>query len=181
MQIKQPQILWASSSLTPSRFPWIFSLIVSAIVLIGSVLLGAYNFYLDKKIASTQQELQVLDTQIQTASEDRKVIIAQILSANTIRPSLDINGLVKEFQRAAVVANVRLKWFSVMNDTISTTLIATEWDPQVHPDPAATIIKMMREYARGQQYFSLEPILSISGDMKSRTTSIQFKVVGKTY
>jgi len=82
---------------------------VSAIVLIGSVLLGAYNFYLDKKIASTQQELQVLDTQIQTASEDRKVIIAQILSANTIRPSLDINGLVKEFQRAAVVANVRLK------------------------------------------------------------------------
>lgn len=82
---------------------------MSAIVLIGSVLLGAYNFYLDKKIASTQQELQVLDTQIQTASEDRKVIIAQILSANTIRPSLDINGLVKEFQRAAVVANVRLK------------------------------------------------------------------------
>lgn len=92
----------------------------------GTVSLGAYNFYLDQQFSSTQKEITIVDTQIQTASTDRKIIIAQILNANSIRPSLDINGLVKEFQRAAITANVRLKGFSVSNDTIATTLIATE-------------------------------------------------------
>lgn len=64
---------------------------------------------------------------------------------------------------------------------ISTTLIATSGDSQIHPDPAATIIKMMREYARGEKYFSLDPISAISGDPTSRTTAIQLKVIGKTY
>lgn len=162
MQINQPHIPGTSNALVPSRFPWILSLTISGVVLVGSVLLGVYNFYLDRQITATQQEIATVDTQVQTASMDRKIIITQILNNNTLRPSLDINGLVKEFQRAAVTANVRLKGFNVTNDIISTTLIATQGDPQVHPDPAATIIKMMREYARGQQNFGLEPISSIA-------------------
>jgi hypothetical protein len=96
--------------------------------------------------------------------------------SNTLRPSLDLVSLIARFREAASTAWVRLKGFSVDHDTITTSLIATEWDPQIHPDPASTIIRMMREYAQGQKYFLLDPIVSLAGDEKSRTTGISFHV-----
>jgi hypothetical protein len=137
--------------------------------------------YLDRKIEKTNAEIATTEQQIQVASTDRRIIITQILKSNSIRPSLDITGLIREFQKAAIASNVRLKGFNVANDVISTTLIATEGDPQIHPDPASTVIKMMRDYASTQRYFALEPIYALSGNEKERTTAIQFKVIGKQY
>lgn len=65
------------------------------------------------------------------------------------------------------------------NDIITTTLIASEGDPLVHPDPAITIIKMIEDYSQGQKDFSLDPISSMAGDLTKRTTGIQFRVVPK--
>ena len=152
-----------------------------ALVLFWSIGLGIYNFYLDRQIEAFHTNIAYMDAKIQTISTDKSIIITKILRSNALRPSLDINGLIKEFQRVAVMSNVRLTGFNVSGDTISTMLTATEWDPQIHPDPAATIIKMIREYAKGQQYFSLEPIFALGGDSKQRTTAIQFKVIGKKY
>lgn len=163
----------------PTRFPWFFSLILAAFVALSTVGLWGYNWYLSTQIAQAHADISNLDTQIQTASQDRKIILTQILKNNTLRPSLDITGLMREFQKAAIAANVRLKGFNVKNDVISTTLIATKWDAQIHPDPASTVISMMRDYARGMKYFSLEPISTLAGTSKERTTSIQLKVVGK--
>ena len=67
-----------------------------------------------------------MDAKIQTISTDKSIIITKILRSNALRPSLDINGLIKEFQRAAVMSNVRLTGFNVSGDTISTMLTATE-------------------------------------------------------
>ncbi len=130
---------------------------------------------------SNRVSIADVENKIQMMSTDKDIIITRILQSNTIRPSLDINGLIKEFQRVAVASNVRLSGFNVSNDTITTALTATEWDPQVHPDPASTIIKMIREYAKWQQYFALDPINTISWDIKQRSTAITFKVVGKKY
>lgn len=177
MQMNQTHPHVSSIAPVPSRFPWFFSLVLAGLVLAGTIGMGVYGFFLDRSIVEREKDIAMVDTQIQTASADRKIILAQILATNTIRPSIDVAGLVKEFQSAAATANVRLKGFSVVNDTISTTLIATEGDPMIHPDPASTIIKMMREYALGQKYFELEPIASLTGDAKSRSTSVQFKVV----
>lgn len=138
-------------------------------------------FYLDRNIEKNNAEIATTEEQIRLASTDRRIIITQILKSNSIRPSLDITGLIREFQKAAIASNVRLKGFSVANDVISTTLIATEGDPQIHPDPASTVIKMMRDYASTQRYFALEPIYALSGTEKERTTAIQFKVIGKQY
>lgn len=164
-----------------NRFPWILSLSLFALVVFWSVGLAVYNFSLDRQIAGTRRAIANTNTQIQLISTDKKIIITKIIRSSALKPSLDINGLIKRFRSAADMSNVRLSGFNVSGDTISTNLTATEWDPQIHPDPAATIIKMMREYAKGQQYFSLEPINAISGDSKQRSTSIQFKVVGKQY
>lgn len=164
-----------------NRFPWILSLILLTIVVLWSLSLGLYNLYLDRQIVNIRIATAEMDRKIDTLSQSKEIIITKILRSNILRPSLDINGLIKEFQRVALASNVRLTGFNVAGDTLSTTLTATEWDPQIHPDPASTIIKMMREYARGQQYFALEPISSIAWDAKTRTTSIQFKVVGKKY
>ncbi len=67
-----------------------------------------------------------MDRKIDTLSQSKEIIITKILRSNTLRPSLDINGLIKEFQRVALASNVRLTGFNVAGDTLSTTLTATE-------------------------------------------------------
>ena len=167
-------------SLVPkvSRTPFYFAM--TFLVLTISVCVGVfiYNIWSDRKIDDEKLKISELQNQINQLSQDRNIIITKIVSSNTIRPSIDLKWLERGFRDAAFQANVRLKGFSVNNDVISTSLIATEWDGISHPDPVGTIIKMMRDYSSVRaQSFSLEPITAVAGDIKSRTTNIQFRVV----
>ena len=161
------------------KLTWYLALILLLVVIGWAIWLYAYDTYLSTRIESEKVSTAEINKQIEEISKDRDIIITKIVSSSTIRPSLDIKALVTEFREAAIRAGVKLKGFSVDKDVVSTTLTATEWDPQTHPDPAATIIRMMREYALGQKYFSLEPIYSLSWDEKSRTTGITLKVTPK--
>ena len=161
----------------PSNLSWIFSLIIVWVVIVSGVGLFITNSITSKTLDTNRNTLAALDTEITKLSQDRQVMITKIIQWNTIRPSLDIKGLIASFKDAAIKSNVRLQWFSVVNDTISTNLISTSGDSEGHSDAAATIIKMMREYANGQKTFGLEPILNISGEPSRRMTSIQLKVV----
>lgn len=170
-----------TNTVIPSRFPWYLSIALAVIVALTSSALGGYNLYLDMQIRDTNAAIAEVDKNIALMSTDTRIIITKILRSNAIRPSLDIGGLITQFKGVADRANVRLKGFAVANDVISTTLIANEGDPQIHPDPASTIIKMMREYANGQKYFSLDPITALSGNPSERSTAIELKVIGKKY
>mgnify|MGYP006888934244 CR=1 FL=1 len=163
----------------PSNLSWIFSLIIVWIVIVSGVGFFVSNSITSKTLDTNRNTLATLDAEITKLSQDRQVMITKIIQWNTIRPSLDIKGLIASFKDAAIKSNVRLQWFSVVNDTISTNLISTSGDPEGHSDAAATIIKMMREYASGQKAFGLEPILTISGEPSRRVTSIQLKVVSR--
>lgn len=161
----------------PSYTLWYIS-IGLLIVLFGvTIYFGVVAYIRESNIQATQQAILETQTKIDTIASDRKILIANIIKNNSLRPSLDLGPLLLEFRTAAAKANVRLKGFSIADDTISTTLIATEWDSGVHPDPVATIVKMMREYATSKTAFSLEPIYSISGDPTLRTTAIKFHVL----
>ncbi len=169
------------NDVSPNRFPWFFSLAIALFIGSAGIVLSLYNLYLDSQIRTQKAEITTLENNINLASIDRKVVVAQILQSNAIRPTLDIGGLITQFRKVAESSNIRLKGFNVANDTISTTLIATHGDLQIHPDPVSTIIRMMRDYSRVQKYFSLEPIYSISGTRAERITSIELKVIGKKY
>lgn len=175
MQIDKTPILPPKKS----AFSLYLSLILVSAVVGAYIGLFFYNLSLDNTITDKKDAITHVEKQMSDISKDQDIIIRKILSSNTIRPSIDLRGLISEFRNAATRANVRLKGFSVKNDVISTSLIAIEWDPSLHPDPAATIIKMMREYDTGRPYFSLEPISSISGDSTKRTTGIEFHVKSK--
>jgi hypothetical protein len=135
------------------------------------------NFLQERKIESQRESLQEVQRQITEVSTDRKVIIAKIIQSNTIRPSIDVRGIVASFYDAASRANVHLKGFSIKNDVINTTLIAKYPDGTIHPDAASTILKMMREYSSGAPTaFRLDPIKTISGTQEVRTTNITLRV-----
>ncbi len=161
---------------SPSRIPWLLSLFLLIFVIWSWVWLFFYNKAFESSIVNNKSEIDSVWQKISEIESDRQLVIRNILASNTIRPSIDVRGLVNEFREAASQANVRLQWFSVQEDTISTTLISTVWDASIHPDPAATIIKMMRTYSLGNKYFDLDPIMSISGDSARRTTWVQFHV-----
>ena len=146
-------------------------------IILWSVWLFFYNISQENAIENLKITIDKSQKEIALVSRDRNVIIAKIESSNTLRPSIDLKWIVNDFYDAATRANVRLKGFSIGNDIISTALIATEPEGIWHPDPASTIIKMMRDYVRPNWRFSLEPITAISWDTSSRTTAIQFKVV----
>lgn len=122
-----------------------------------------------------------LTTDIETAKQNKSIIIADILSKNLVKPSIELKKIVKDFRDAALKAQVRLQGFSIQDDEISTNLIATNIPTgAAHTDPVQTVIKMMRDYSSGKggvNSFSLEPISSVSGDITARTTSVRFKVV----
>jgi hypothetical protein len=172
------------STITPaivpkaSRTAYFFS--ITLLVLIIGLSLGffMYNIYIEKGIQDLKIGNSEIRNEIEELSKDRKIILTRIEKTNTIRPSIDLKGIIADFYDAASRANVRLKGFSIVNDTISTSLTATQWDETVHPDAAGTIIKMIREYAAWRGWsFSLEPINAMSGDPSERTTGIQFKVI----
>lgn len=161
-----------------SRTPFYFSVSLLFLVIWLSIGFFFYNIFLEQSIEGQKIILSETRKSIDDISRDRKVIITRIEESGTIRPSIDLKGIVDAFYEAATSSNVRLKGFGIVNDVISTSLISTEPYGIAHPDAAWTIIEMMRKYAQGKGgRFSLEPITSISGDLKSRTTSVQFKVV----
>ena len=161
-----------------SRTPFYFSVSLLFLVIWLSIGFFFYNIFLEQSIEGQKIILSETRKSIDDISRDRKVIITRIEESGTIRPSIDLKGIVDAFYEAATSSNVRLKGFGIVNDVISTSLISTEPYGIAHPDAAWTIIEMMRKYAQGKGgRFSLEPITSISGDLKSRTTSVQFKVL----
>lgn len=130
-------------------------------------------------IQDLQSQKEKIEKDIAIIRQDREIIVSNIVASNTLKPTIDLQTLVENFREASNEANVRLKWFSVANDTITTSLIATS-GTQMYADPAATIIEMMtKKWNVLDTTFRLEPIMSITGDLKSRTTGITFKIVKK--
>lgn len=160
----------------PSFFFWYTSIIFFLIVWVGLIWLYSSIYYTNSLIKQEESQIAEIQKSIDTANSDRKMLVVKIIMNNDIRPSLDLKWLIAQFRLAASKAWVTLNGFSIQNDTISTTLVATMGDAQVHPDPASTIIAMMQAYAKEKQYFSLSPILSMAGDLSKRTTAIQLKV-----
>ena len=173
----QGNIKSISSVIKPGQSTWYLS-IGFFIVTLSIILFFTISSYMrESQITNIQWDINKIQWDISTISADRKVLIANIIKNNSLRPSLDLAPIIREFRLAAVKANVRLKGFSIQNDKISTTLIATEWDSWISPDPVSTVIKMMREYAEGKMKFTLEPIFSLSGDPTIRTTGIELHVL----
>lgn len=160
-----------------SQFTWYLSIVFFLTVVTGIVGMYLYGAYLDGKISSEKGDITAIEKQISEIGQDRKMLITQIVMGNTIRPSLDLKNIVTQFRVAAAKADVGFQGFSIKDDTISTTLIATTGLNQIHPDPVATIITMMRTYAgQNNLYFRLDPITSVSGDLAKRTTGIKLHV-----
>jgi hypothetical protein len=173
----QENIKSTTSIIKPSQSLWYMSMSLFLLVSWLSGYFAISNYYLEKDIALIQSEIDKVEQDIVRISEDKKIVIANIIKDNTLRPSLNLGPIIKQFRVAAIKANVRLKWFTIDKDVITTSLIATEWDPGIHPDPASTIIKMIREYAQWKMDFTLEPISSLSWDSSMRTTGIEFHVL----
>lgn len=164
----------------PSQAIWWSALILFSGILLSTLALTGYGYYQDTQLSDIKEQISLQDAKIQSGSQDRKVLIANILMTAPIRPSIDIKGLLAQFQKVARESQVRLKGFTVQNDVITTSLIATTSNAlTLTQDPAITIITMMEKYAKEQQEFSLEPINSLGGDNKRRTTGITLKVVPK--
>lgn len=165
-----------SPVLKESHLSFILSVILLFSILLTSLGLFLYNLNIDKKKNALDITIQETSKKIEEIKSNKELVVINILKSNSIRPSIDVRWLVNEFREAANRSNVRLQGFNVVDDTITTTLISTFWDSSIHPDPAATIIKMMREYSLWNKYFKLDPIFSISGTPIKRTTWILFRV-----
>jgi hypothetical protein len=138
--------------LTPvvSSTPFYLSLMILLAMIGLSIGFFFYNLALDRSIEAQKNAISETRKNIEEVSRDRKVIITRIEGSNTIRPSIDLKGIVADFYDAASRANVRLNGFNITNDVISTSLTATESNGAIHPDAASTIITMMQEYAQGK-------------------------------
>ena len=168
-EIKQTHL-----SKEPSNIPWIISIATLSIVAIINICLYWYTFYQDKSISTIQSEITKLDEDIRIWSADKDVIVANILSSTTIRPSIDLKSIKAWFEQSAAIAGVRLKGFSVNNDIVTSSLIATKGSEAI--DPIETIISMMR-ISNPRTGLSLEPIYSVAWTQSERTTNVSFKIL----
>lgn len=105
---------------------WYMSIGIFILMILLIIGLSVSKYLTQKNNQKIQSDITALESQIASASADRKTVIAGILESNTIRPSIDIKGLVRDFRVLAAKERVRFQGFSVKNDTITTTLIATE-------------------------------------------------------
>ena len=158
----------------PSQFAWFASLGLLAIALISCLWLWGYQFATTSQIETLHTEISGLDTAIATATRDPDIIVADILASATIRPSIDLKALVRSFRVAATQAGVRLQGFSVKDDMISSTLIATRDANGI--DPVQIIIDMMQS-GNPNTGLSLVPIRSLQGSITERTTSVAFRIL----
>ena len=158
--------------------------IVSWILLILMVLTTIWVFfygrYQDANLGKIKDTLTQTQKEINDLSQDEWVKVASILRDTSIRPSLDVAKIVDIFRETAIKSDVRFQGFSVKNDVISTTLIATEADGSIHPDPISTIIKMMKSTLKSNDiYMTLSPINAVWWDITMRTTPITLKMTNK--
>ncbi len=158
----------------PSRFSWFSSLIVLCLTFVSTWWLYGYQFIAASNMESLNVEITQLESSIQSASTDRDVLVANILSSTNIRPSIDLEVLVKMFSLAAANAWVRLSGFSVRDDVITSTLIATQGTTGM--DPVEVIIAMMRTQDPKSRLV-LEPIYSLQGSAAERTTAVSFRIL----
>jgi hypothetical protein len=168
-EIKQNQIIGEVN-----RFSWITSLVIASLTVLSIGGLFWYQFFQNSHIESLNEDISKLELNIQSASKDKDLIVANILTTTIIRPSIDLKLLVRSFRLAAATAGVRLSWFSVMDDTITSNLIVTQDAPSI--DPIETIIAMMR-MSTPSLGLSLEPIYTIQGSSKERSTAVSFKIL----
>lgn len=159
----------------PSQFPWMASIVACSLTLLSIGWLWWYQFVTASTIDWLNSEITKLDNDIKASSLDRDIIIANILSTATIRPTIDLKALVRGFRVAATQAGVRLQWFSVKDDIISTMLIATrDWDTGI--DPVETIIAMMRK-TDSSSGLNLQPIKALQWSASERNTAISFRIL----
>ncbi len=166
-----------ASVIKPGQTTWYISIIFFVMITWIILFFGISSSFRGSQITTIMEDISKLETDIASISKDRKVLIANIIRNNKLRPSLNLGPIIREFRMAAIKSNVRLNGFSIANDTITTTLIATEWDSGVSPDPVATVIKMMRDYAEWKMNFTLEPIFSLAWDPSIRSTGIELHVL----
>lgn len=102
-----------------------------------------------RAIAATQTEIQSIDKNLYEINANPNIVIAKIVQENGVRPSIDLKNIVTQFRLAAIKANVNFDGFSIKDDTIKTTLTSTVGNT-AHPDPAATIVSMMNDYAKNE-------------------------------
>jgi hypothetical protein len=99
------------ASLTPvvGRTPFYLSLAILLAMIGFSIGFFFYNLALDRSIEIEKSAISETRKNIEEVSRDRKVIITRIEKSDTIRPSIDLKGIVADFRDAASRANVRLK------------------------------------------------------------------------
>lgn len=144
-------------------------------MLLSCLGLYGYQFVSASYIETLTSDTRSLDADIATSTKDRDIIIADILASASIRPSIDLKVLVESFRAAARQAGVRLQGFSVRDDIISSTLIASR-DVTSMTDPVETIIALMRT-GTATAGLSLEPIRSLQGSALERSTGISFRIL----
>ncbi len=158
---------------SPNNFNWLASIVLLSTTLLSIWGLFIYSFIQESSIENTQNEILQLESDIRSASTDKNIIIANILKSTTIRPSLDLKGVVDSFYKTAAWAGVRLQGFAVKEDILSSTLIAKQdnngWDP------VSTIITMMRSNLK--TWLQLGPITSLAGSPNERSTGVLFHVL----
>lgn len=162
-----------------SSLAFLLSLAALGLVIIFSGIMFAFKMTTEMSISSAQESIKKSEESIARLQKDKTVVIASLISDNSLTPSIDLKKLVANFRAAANNAWVQFQGFSVKDNIISTNLIARgNWGT----DAALMIIKMMQAYAKNTQNnnFALEPIMTISGTPQNRTTPVSFKVVAVT-
>lgn len=172
---------WTLPTLVPktSKTPFYGSIFVAAGIIVATIGLLIINSSLSQDAENLSREIAQKKWEISEVAKDRNVVVTRILQTHTVQPTLNLRWIIANFRDVAAKANVRLKGFNITNDVITTSLIATEGNPNIHPDPASTIVTMMRAYMaeNGDGKFTLDPIRVINGDSKSRNTSISLRIV----
>ncbi|MBC7498715.1 hypothetical protein H7170_03675 [Candidatus Gracilibacteria bacterium] len=159
----------------PSQFAWFASLSLLTLTLVSCLALWGYHFVTASRLVTLTVETQAIDADIATSTKDRDIIIADILASAQIRPSIDLKALVRSFRVAATQAGVRFQGFSVHDDVISSSLIASR-DVTSMIDPVETIIAMMRSDSTTSG-LALQPIRSVQGSNTERTTGILLRIL----
>ncbi len=160
----------------PNNYYWLVSITLLAITLLSMGGLFISSYLQERNIEKTQNEILEIESLIRSASTDKNIIVANILNSTTIRPSIDLKWLVDSYNKTASWANVRLQGFSVKDDLLSTTLIASQDDGGW--DPVAIIIAMMR--SNPKTGLKLGPINTLAGSPNERTTGVSFTILPKT-
>lgn len=158
----------------PSIAPWYATLGLLVLTLLSILWFWGYQFFWALRIDGLYADIESLNRDIAIATKDRDIVVADIINSANIRPSIDLKNLVRSFRVAASEAKVRLQGFSVVNDVISSNLIATRESNGT--DPVEIIIAMMRASVT-KSGLILEPIYSLGWTSLERTTAVSFRIL----